>query len=134
MQRSKKAWIAMGLLVAACGAAETTIFLIAITNNWIAEEDSTRSYQLSDSGSGAPAKSGAFTGTENTTASSNSLTGTWSDNAIEFTVSRDVNGAACDACAQPTTCAACVHFTGTFQDAKHMHVTAGQESYHLKAF
>ncbi len=134
MQRSKKAWIAMGLLVAACGAAEATIFLIAITNNWIAEEDSTRSYQLSDSGSGAPAKSGAFTGTENTSTASNTLSGTWSDNTIEFTVSRDTQYATCDSCSAPTTCQSCVHFTGTFQDAKHMHVTAGQESYHLKAF
>lgn len=133
MQRGKKAWIAAGLLLAACGATEATIFLIAITNNWIADEDPNRSYQLNDSGSGTPAKSGSFTGTENTLTSSNSLTGSWSNNDVEFTVSRDVNDASCDDCDHPAVCQ-CVHFTGTFRDAKHMHVTAGRESYHLTAF
>lgn len=130
MNHVKRPWLALALLVAACGAAETTIFLIAITNNWTDDADNTRSYQLNDSGSGGAAKSGSFTGTENPSGAS--LSGTWKDNGIEFTVSRAANGTICDDCDHPGTCQ-CVHFTGTFQDAKHMHVTAGGEDYHLTA-
>jgi hypothetical protein len=118
--------LAAGVVLAACGAAETAVFLVTITNQWGVKEDSSRSYLLNGP---TCVKSGTITGSETAVVDGvrheASLQGSFSVPSVEFTVQRTAEYGACADC---TSCA-CVHFTGSFTAPYVMVVQAGSEHY-----